>query len=310
VYAAQTVYGIMIIKKYDLLRYCAQVLEYPMQTAVTAAYFLNKLLLLSSTVNYSATEQNIRPKNDEDEENEEGQKSENRQQRERVITRLECEVTTCLYLAGKVEDTARRVSDVCNVVRRCRLRIERAMKKKKKEKENKNGRRDLGIDNEEEEEKEEENLLIVGDEYYKQKDKILELERDVLRSVGFTLQTPQPHKYVLALVKRRYGSSSTNSETPTKKEIELALMCDRILEAVLFGERFNEVSDWTTKRVAIATLALAENESNVDAYKEANVTWEQLFGVTASGSSTPDLDRDVKHVESLYKSYYYEDVHD
>ena len=38
---------------------------------------------------------------------------------------LECIVTTCLYLASKVEDTARRVSDVCNVVRRCRLRLQK-----------------------------------------------------------------------------------------------------------------------------------------------------------------------------------------
>ena len=52
---------------------------------------------------------------------------------------LECIVTTCLYLASKVEDTARRVSDVCNVVRDVGCGCKKKREKKVKEEEKKGG---------------------------------------------------------------------------------------------------------------------------------------------------------------------------
>ena len=39
--------------------------------------------------------------------------------------------------------------------------------------------------------------VVVGDEYYRTKDQVLELEQEVLRSVNYGLNTPQPHKYLL-----------------------------------------------------------------------------------------------------------------
>ena len=120
---------------------------------------------------------------------------------------LECIVTTCLYLASKVEDTARRVSDVCNVVRRCRLRLQKEAGEEEVKEEEKKG----GSENE---------VIVVGESYYERKDVILELERDVLRALGFQLhRTPQPHKYALALVKRRFGEEA---KAATKVEMALA----------------------------------------------------------------------------------------
>ena len=137
---------------------------------------------------------------------------------------LECIVTTCLYLASKVEDTARRVSDVCNVVRRCRLRLQKeAGEEEGKEEEKKGGSENESNENE---------VIVVGESYYERKDVVLELERDVLRALGFQLhRTPQPHKYALALVKRRFGEEA---KAATKVEVALAESVSVILEAVLF----------------------------------------------------------------------------
>lgn len=123
---------------------------------------------------------------------------------------LECIVTTCLYLASKVEDTARRVSDVCNVVRRCRLRLQKEAGEEEVKEEEKKG----GSENE---------VIVVGESYYERKDVVLELERDVLRALGFQLhRTPQPHKYALALVKRRFGEeakAATKVEVADRKSV-------------------------------------------------------------------------------------------
>ena len=72
---------------------------------------------------------------------------------------LECIVTTCLYLASKVEDTARRVSDVCNVVRRCRLRLQKEAGEEVKE-EKKGGGENESNENE---------VIVVGESYYERK---------------------------------------------------------------------------------------------------------------------------------------------
>ena len=146
---------------------------------------------------------------------------------------LECIVTTCLYLASKVEDTARRVSDVCNVVRRCRLRLQKEAGEEEEEvkEEEKKVSENESNDNE---------VIVVGESYTERKDVILELERDVLRALGFQLhRTPQPHKYALALVKRRFGEKA---KAATKVEVALAESVSVILEAVLFGDN-SDVDD-------------------------------------------------------------------
>lgn len=186
---------------------------------------------------------------------------------------LECIVTTCLYLASKVEDTARRVSDVCNVVRRCRLRLQKeAGEEEVKEEEKKGGSENESNENE---------VIVVGESYYERKDVILELERDVLRALGFQLhRTPQPHKYALALVKRRFGEEA---KAATKVEVALAESVSVILEAVLFGDNSDvddgekEVSEWEVKRVAVAAVALAEEMCGVRV--KPKCAWEELLGL-------------------------------
>ena len=186
---------------------------------------------------------------------------------------LECIVTTCLYLASKVEDTARRISDVCNVVRRCRLRLQKeAGEEEVKEEEKKGGSENESNDNE---------VIVVGESYYERKDVILELERDVLRALGFQLhRTPQPHKYALALVKRRFGEEA---KAATKVEVALAESVSVILEAVLFGDNSDvddgekEVSEWEVKRIAVAAAALAEEMCGVRV--KPKCAWEELLGL-------------------------------
>ena len=185
---------------------------------------------------------------------------------------LECIVTTCLYLASKVEDTARRVSDVCNVVRRCRLRLQKeAGEEEVKEEEKKGGSENESNENE---------VIVVGESYYERKDMVLELERDVLRALGFQLhRTPQPHKYALALVKRRFGEEA---KPATEVEAQLAENVDVILEGVMFGddsdvdEEEEKVCDWEVKRVAVAAVALAEEKCGVKV--KPNCAWEELLG--------------------------------
>jgi hypothetical protein len=163
---------------------------------------------------------------------------------------------------------------VCNVVRRCRLRLQKEVLE------------ELGVADVEEKENaaaaetNENEVIVVGESYYERKDVILELERDVLRALGFQLnRTPQPHKYALALVKRRFGEEA---KPATEVEAQLAEIVDVILEGVMFGddsdvdEEVEKVCDWEVKRVAVAAVALAEEKCGVKV--KPNCAWEELLG--------------------------------
>jgi len=240
-----------------LLRDAASVLEFPISACCSSVYFYR-----------SFVKQRQRQQND-------GKKKKSTSTSSSSWSfELECAITTCLYLASKVEDSARRVSDVCNVVRRCRLRLQKEVLE------------ELGVADVEEKENaaaaetNENEVIVVGESYYERKDVILELERDVLRALGFQLnRTPQPHKYALALVKRRFGDEA---KAATEVEAQLAESVDVILEGVLFGddsdvdEEEEKVCDWEVKRVAVAAVALAEEKCGVKV--KPNCAWEELLG--------------------------------
>lgn len=246
-----------------LLRDAASVLEFPISACYSSVYFYR-----------SFVKQQQRQQND-------GKKKKSALSSPSSSSsswsfELECAITTCLYLASKVEDSARRVSDVCNVVRRCRLRLQKEVLE------------GLGCVADDVEEKKnaaaaetnENEVIVVGESYYERKDVILELERDVLRALGFQLnRTPQPHKYALALVKRRFGEEA---KAATEVEAQLAESVDLILEGVLFGDDSDEddeeekVCDWEVKRVAVAAVALAEEKCGVKV--KPNCAWEELLG--------------------------------
>jgi len=239
-----------------LLRDAASVLEFPISACCSSVYFYR-----------SFVKQRQRQQND-------GKKKKSTSTSSSWSFELECAITTCLYLASKVEDSARRVSDVCNVVRRCRLRLQKEVLE------------ELGVADVEEKENaaaaetNENEVIVVGESYYERKDVILELERDVLRALGFQLnRTPQPHKYALALVKRRFGEEA---KPATEVEAQLAENVDVILEGVMFGddsdvdEEEEKVCDWEVKRVAVAAVALAEEKCGVKV--KPNCAWEELLG--------------------------------
>jgi hypothetical protein len=240
-----------------LLRDAASVLEFPISACCSSVYFYR-----------SFVKQRQRQQND-------GKKKKSTSTSSSSWSfELECAITTCLYLASKVEDSARRVSDVCNVVRRCRLRLQKEVLE------------ELGVADVEEKENaaaaetNENEVIVVGESYYERKDVILELERDVLRALGFQLnRTPQPHKYALALVKRRFGEEA---KPATEVEAQLAENVDVILEGVMFGddsdvdEEEEKVCDWEVKRVAVAAVALAEEKCGVKV--KPNCAWEELLG--------------------------------
>ena len=240
-----------------LLRDAASVLEFPISACCSSVYFYR-----------SFVKQRQRQQND-------GKKKKSTSTSSSSWSfELECAITTCLYLASKVEDSARRVSDVCNVVRRCRLRLQKEVLE------------ELGVADVEEKENaaaaetNENEVIVVGESYYERKDVILELERDVLRALGFQLnRTPQPHKYALALVKRRFGEEA---KPATEVEAQLAENVDVILEGVMFGDDSDvddeeeKVCDWEVKRVAVAAVALAEEKCGVKV--KPNCAWEELLG--------------------------------
>lgn len=244
-----------------LLRDAASVLEFPISACCSSVYFYRSFVKQRQQRNYDDS----------------GKKKKSTSSSSWSFE-LECAITTCLYLASKVEDSARRVSDVCNVVRRCRLRLQKEVLE------------DLGcvVDDAEEKknaaaaaaETNENEVIVVGESYYERKDVILELERDVLRALGFELnRTPQPHKYALALVKRRFGDEA---KAATEVEAQLAESVDVILEGVLFGDDSDvddeeeKVCDWEVKRVAVAAVALAEEKCGVKV--KPNCAWEELLG--------------------------------
>jgi len=241
-----------------LLRDAASVLEFPISACCSSVYFYRSFVKQRQRRNYD-----------------DGKKKKSTSSSSWSFE-LECAITTCLYLASKVEDSARRVSDVCNVVRRCRLRLQKEVLE------------ELGcaVDDDAEEKKNaaaetnENEVIVVGESYYERKDVILELERDVLRALGFELnRTPQPHKYALALVKRRFGDEA---KAATEVEAQLAESVDVILEGVLFGDDSDvadegeKVCDWEVKRVAVAAVALAEEKCGVKV--KPNCAWEELLG--------------------------------
>ena len=239
-----------------LLRDAASVLEFPISACCSSVYFYRSFVKQRQQRNYD-----------------DGKKKKSTSSSSWSFE-LECAITTCLYLASKVEDSARRVSDVCNVVRRCRLRLQKEVLE------------ELGVADVEEKENaaaaetNENEVIVVGESYYERKDVILELERDVLRALGFQLnRTPQPHKYALALVKRRFGEEA---KPATEVEAQLAENVDVILEGVMFGddsdvdEEEEKVCDWEVKRVAVAAVALAEEKCGVKV--KPNCAWEELLG--------------------------------
>jgi hypothetical protein len=243
-----------------LLRDAASVLEFPISACCSSVYFYRSFVKQRGQRNYDDS----------------GKKKKSTSSSSWSFE-LECAITTCLYLASKVEDSARRVSDVCNVVRRCRLRLQKEVLE------------ELGcvVHDDAEEKKNaaaadanENEVIVVGESYYERKDVILELERDVLRALGFELnRTPQPHKYALALVKRRFGEEA---KAATEVEAQLAESVDVILEGVLFGDDSDvddeeeKVCDWEVKRVAVAAVALAEEKCGVKV--KPNCAWEELLG--------------------------------
>jgi hypothetical protein len=245
-----------------LLRDAASVLEFPISACCSSVYFYRSFV----------KQQQRQQRNDGKK-----KKSTSTSTSSSWSFELECVITTCLYLASKVEDSARRVSDVCNVVRRCRLRLQKEMLE------------ELGCVADDVEEKKnaaaaaetnENEVIVVGESYYERKDVVLELERDVLRALGFELnRTPQPHKYALALVKRRFGEEA---KAATEVEAQLAESVDVILEGVLFGddsdvdEEEEKICDWEVKRVAVAAVALAEEKCGVKV--KPNCAWEELLG--------------------------------
>jgi hypothetical protein len=245
-----------------LLRDAASVLEFPISACCSSVYFYRSFV----------KQQQRQQRNDGKK-----KKSTSTSTSSSWSFELECVITTCLYLASKVEDSARRVSDVCNVVRRCRLRLQKEMLE------------ELGCVADDVEEKKnaaaaaetnENEVIVVGESYYERKDVVLELERDVLRALGFELnRTPQPHKYALALVKRRFGDEA---KAATEVEAQLAESVDVILEGVLFGDDSDvddeeeKVCDWEVKRVAVAAVALAEEKCGVKV--KPNCAWEELLG--------------------------------
>ena len=241
-----------------LLRDAASVLEFPISACCSSVYFYRSFVKQRQRRNYD-----------------DGKKKKSTSSSSWSFE-LECAITTCLYLASKVEDSARRVSDVCNVVRRCRLRLQKEVLEElgcvvaDAEEEKKNAAAETN----------ENEVIVVGESYYERKDVILELERDVLRALGFELnRTPQPHKYALALVKRRFGDEA---KAATEVEARLAESVDVILEGVLFGDDSDvadegeKVCDWEVKRVAVAAVALAEEKCGVKV--KPNCAWEELLG--------------------------------
>ena len=241
-----------------LLRDAASVLEFPISACCSSVYFYRSFVKQRQQRNYD-----------------DGKKKKSTSSSSWSFE-LECAITTCLYLASKVEDSARRVSDVCNVVRRCRLRLQKEVLEElgcvvaDAEEEKKNAAAETN----------ENEVIVVGESYYERKDVILELERDVLRALGFELnRTPQPHKYALALVKRRFGDEA---KAATEVEAQLAESVDVILEGVLFGDDSDvddeeeKVCDWEVKRVAVAAVALAEEKCGVKV--KPNCAWEELLG--------------------------------
>jgi len=241
-----------------LLRDAASVLEFPISACCSSVYFYRSFVKQRQQRNYD-----------------DGKKKKSTSSSSWSFE-LECAITTCLYLASKVEDSARRVSDVCNVVRRCRLRLQKEVLEElgcvvaDAEEEKKNAAAETN----------ENEVIVVGESYYERKDGILELERDVLRALGFELnRTPQPHKYALALVKRRFGDEA---KAATEVEAQLAESVDVILEGVLFGDDSDvadegeKVCDWEVKRVAVAAVALAEEKCGVKV--KPNCAWEELLG--------------------------------
>ena len=115
-----------------LLRDAASVLEFPIASACSGVYFYRAFLKQQQNGRHRLQSQSQRRRR--------GGGGQN--VKHSPWFELECIVTTCLYLASKVEDTARRVSDVCNVVRRCRLRLQKeAGEEEVKEEEKKGGTR-------------------------------------------------------------------------------------------------------------------------------------------------------------------------
>ena len=261
----------------SLLRDSACVLEFPIATCASSAHFYRSLLRAKQTTFNGKT---LPPRGEDGKGStptpatnspSKAQKQTHDGKKERTgAFELECVVATCLYLASKVEDTARRVSDVCNVVRRCRLRLEREVSEEAQI-------LSKGADDNE--------VVVVGESYYERKDVILELERDVLRALEFQLyRTPQPHKYAFALVKRRYGEQG---KAATKVEVEVTQKVDEILEAALFGDDSNadndeeKVSEWEVKRVAVAATALAEEICGVGIKPKSS--WRNLLDADGDG---------------------------
>ena len=251
----------------SLLRDSACVLEFPIATCASSAHFYRSLA--KQTTNGKTRREDVKGSTPTPATSPSKARRDAKKERTGAFE-LECVVATCLYLASKVEDTARRVSDVCNVVRRCRLRLEREVSEEAQIP-------SKGADDNE--------VVVVGESYYERKDVILELERDVLRALEFQLhRTPQPHKYAFALVKRRYGEQG---KAATKVEVEVTQKVDEILEAALFGDDSNadyeeeKVSEWEVKRVAVAATALAEEICGVGIKPKSS--WRNLLDADGDG---------------------------
>ena len=72
--------------------------------------------------------------------------------------------------------------------------------------------------------------VVVGEMYYRAKDRVLELEQEVLRSVGYRLDTPQPHKYLLNMC-------HVTNASPAVAQLASVTLLDACFETTLLLRR-------------------------------------------------------------------------
>uniref|UniRef100_A0A7S0N432 Cyclin-like domain-containing protein n=1 Tax=Pyramimonas obovata TaxID=1411642 RepID=A0A7S0N432_9CHLO len=109
--------------------------------------------------------------------------------RSRVTFEPEFIVSTCLYLASKLEDFPRRISDVVNVIHRLQHApaerpIPSAIDKLSGRSKSQSEDTDLPA-------------VLTGKAYYHAKDRLIKYEQSILRAADFKVDIEQPHKYLL-----------------------------------------------------------------------------------------------------------------
>eukprot|EP00959_Pyramimonas_sp_CCMP1952_P065558 1368581-Pyramimonas_sp.AAC.1 len=153
--------------------------------------------------------------------------------RSMVTYKPEHVVSTCLYLASKLEDFPRRISDVVNVIHRLQhAPDERPLP---------------GAINKlvggSKEPTEDTNLPVVltGKAYYHAKDRLIKYEQSVLRAADFKVDIEQPHKYLLLYCRTlRASQALTQLACGTLNDcLVYTSLCLRYPPAVLAGGALN-----------------------------------------------------------------------